>query len=65
MRDQSTGLHPAPDLVTDEADTTAQEARRHKAALAVAAQAKDAEECAMLLDMLGLHTRGGSRTEVA
>ncbi|MBB4688669.1 hypothetical protein [Amycolatopsis jiangsuensis] len=65
MRDLTTGLHPAPDLVTDEADTGAQEARRRKAALAVASRAKDADECALLLDMLGLHTGGTSRTEVA
>ncbi|GAA3573082.1 hypothetical protein GCM10022222_66700 [Amycolatopsis ultiminotia] len=65
MRDLTTGLHPAPDLVTDEVDTAGQEARRRKAALAVASRAKNAEECAQLLDMLGLHTNGGSRTEVA
>ncbi|MET9267652.1 hypothetical protein [Amycolatopsis sp. NPDC004079] len=64
MRDLTTGLHPAPDLV-DDTDAARQEERRRKAALAVASRAKDARECALLLDMLGLHAPGGSRTEVA
>ena len=38
---------------------------RRKAALAVAARAKDAEDCARLLDMLGLHATGKRASDVA
>ncbi|QWF84762.1 hypothetical protein [Amycolatopsis sp. CA-230715] len=44
-------LHPAPDLT--ESPEAAEEAR--KAALTVAAHARDRAECADLLEMLGLH----------
>ncbi|MFI5608889.1 hypothetical protein [Amycolatopsis sp. NPDC051903] len=65
MRDFSTGLHPAADLVTDE-DTEHQEHVRRRAALAVASNARDADDCALLLDMLGLHApRTKKRGEVA
>ncbi|RSN34749.1 hypothetical protein DL990_12500 [Amycolatopsis sp. WAC 01416] len=60
------GLHPVPDLVPEGQDTPEQEAIRRKAALAVASRARSAEDCATLLDMLGLHDGGGSSSsEVA
>ncbi|UMP03604.1 hypothetical protein [Amycolatopsis sp. EV170708-02-1] len=58
------GLHPVPDLLPDGQDTPEQEAIRRKAALAVASRAKSPEDCATLLDMLGLHDSGRS-SEVA
>ncbi|HWD03968.1 MAG TPA: hypothetical protein VG674_16115 [Amycolatopsis sp.] len=65
MRDTDTGLHPAADLVP-EGDTEQQEQMRRRAARAVAANARDAADCALLLDMLGLHSpRSGRRGEVA
>lgn len=63
-RDLSSGLHPVPDLLLDGQDTPEQEEIRRKAALAVAARASNAEDCAVLLDMLGLHD-GGRSSEVA
>ena len=65
MRDLTNGLHPVPDLLADGGDSPAQRQVRRKAALAVAARAKDAEDCALLLDMLGLHRDEGRGTEVA
>jgi len=41
------------------------ERTRHKAALAVAARAKDPEDCARLLEMLGLHRSGQRSSDVA
>ncbi|MFI6307859.1 hypothetical protein ACIBCH_38735 [Amycolatopsis thailandensis] len=58
------GLHPVPDLMAEGQDTPEQEAIRRKAALAVASRATSAEDCAALLDMLGLHD-GGRSSEVA
>ncbi|AGM05724.1 hypothetical protein AB0E55_26475 [Amycolatopsis keratiniphila] len=58
------GLHPVPDLLPEGQDTPEQEAVRRRAALAVASRAKSPEDCATLLDMLGLHDRGSS-SEVA
>lgn len=63
-RDLSSGLHPVPDLLPDGQDTPEQEEVRRKAALAVASRAANAEDCAVLLDMLGLHD-GGRGSEVA
>ncbi|MFJ8917779.1 hypothetical protein [Amycolatopsis sp. NPDC102389] len=63
MRDEL-GLHPVPDLLPEGQDTPEQEAIRRKAALAVASRAKNPEDCATLLDMLGLHDSGRS-SEVA
>ncbi|WP_410649653.1 hypothetical protein [Amycolatopsis sp. cmx-4-54] len=57
-------LHPVPDLLSEGQDTPEQEAIRRKAALTVASRAASAEDCATLLDMLGLHDRGRS-SEVA
>ncbi|MEU8418094.1 MULTISPECIES: hypothetical protein [Amycolatopsis] len=58
------GLHPVPDLLPEGQDTPEQEAIRRRAALAVASRAKSPEDCATLLDMLGLHDSGSS-SEVA
>jgi len=58
------GLHPVPDLMPESQDTPEQEAVRRKAAMAVASRATSAEDCATLLDMLGLHD-GGRSFEVA
>ncbi|WP_409492344.1 hypothetical protein [Amycolatopsis sp. cmx-11-12] len=58
------GLHPVPDLLPEGQDSPEQEAIRRKAALVVASRATDADDCATLLDMLGLHD-GGRSTEVA
>lgn len=63
-RDLSSGLHPVPDLLLDGQDTPEQEKVRRKAALAVASRATNAEDCALLLDMLGLHD-GRRGSEVA
>lgn len=66
MRDKRNDLRPVADLLLEGEDTPEQAHTRHKAALAVAARAKDADDCAQLLDMLGLHRSGGGRsTEVA
>ena len=49
-------LYPAvADLLVEGGDAPGQAAARRKAALAVAARAKDPEDCARLLEMLGLH----------
>ncbi|NBH09190.1 hypothetical protein [Amycolatopsis sp. SID8362] len=64
MRDKRNDLRPVADLLLEGGDSPEQERTRHKAALAVAAQAKDPEDCAQLLEMLGLH-RGGRASEVA
>ncbi|RSN23968.1 hypothetical protein NQK81_06890 [Amycolatopsis roodepoortensis] len=58
------GLHPVPDLLPEGQDTPEQEAIRRKAAIAVASRARSPEDCATLLDMLGLHDSGRS-SEVA
>ncbi len=63
-RDLTSGLHPVPDLLLEGQDSPEQEAVRRKAALAVASRAQSAEDCALLLDMLGLH-KGGRSSEVA
>jgi hypothetical protein len=65
MRDVLSGLQPALDLVLEGGDTPEQAEMRRRAALAVASRAKSAEDCALLLDMLGLHTDEGGATEVA
>jgi len=57
-RDLSKGLHPVTDLLPEGEDSPGQEAARRKAAVAVASRARDAQDCALLLDMLGLHVRG-------
>ncbi|MFG1647032.1 hypothetical protein ACGFMK_42715 [Amycolatopsis sp. NPDC049252] len=70
MRDKRNDLRPVADLLLDGGDSPDQERTRRKAALAVAAGATDADDCALLLEMLGLH-RGaggestGTSTEVA
>jgi hypothetical protein len=65
MRDKRNDLRPVVDLLLEGGDTPAQAATRRKAALAVAANAKDSEDCAQLLEMLGLHRSGGRSSEVA
>jgi len=60
MRDKRNDLRPVADLLVD-GDSPELERTRHRAALAVAARAKDPEDCARLLDMLGLH-RGSRRS---
>jgi hypothetical protein len=62
MRDKRNDLRPVADLLVDGEDTPERERTRRKAALAVAAGAKDSDDCAMLLEMLGLH-RGGSGSQ--
>ena len=57
-------LHPVPDLLPEGQDTPEHEAIRRKAAIAVASRARSPEDCATLLDMLGLHD-GGRSSEVA
>jgi len=64
MRDKRNDLRPVSDLLVD-GDSPELERTRHKAALAVAARAKDPEDCARLLDMLGLHRSGQRSTDVA
>jgi len=64
MRDLPS-LKPVADLVLEGSDTPEQEEKRRRAAIAVASRAKNAEDCAMLLEMLGLHSGGDRRTEVA
>ncbi|GAB3167078.1 hypothetical protein [Amycolatopsis sp. NPDC004378] len=65
MRDKRNDLRPVADLLLEGGDTAEQETTRHKAALAVASRAKDPEDCAQLLEMLGLHRPGGRSSEVA
>jgi hypothetical protein len=66
MRDKRNDLRPVADLLLEGGDSPAQAETRRRAALAVAARANDAEDCAELLAMLGLHRDGGSRgSEVA
>ncbi|MGW5720309.1 hypothetical protein ACWEVP_29360 [Amycolatopsis sp. NPDC003865] len=64
MRDKRNDLRPVADLL-EGGDTPAQADTRRKAALAVAARAKSPEDCAQLLDMLGLHRSGARSSEVA
>ena len=65
MRDKRNDLRPVADLLADGGDTAELARTRRKAALAVAARAKDADDCARLLDMLGLHTAGRRASDVA
>jgi len=65
MRNLPSGLRPAADLVLEGCDTPERAELRRRAAIAVASRAQDAEDCALLLEMLGLHSGGGRRTEVA
>ncbi|RSM37103.1 hypothetical protein DMA12_37935 [Amycolatopsis balhimycina DSM 5908] len=65
MRDKRNDLRPVADLLADGGDSPELERSRRKAALAVAARAKDAEDCARLLDMLGLHATGRRASDVA
>jgi hypothetical protein len=65
MRDKRNDLQPVADLLLEGADSPEQAQTRRKAALAVAARAKDSQDCAELLEMLGLHRSGGRSTEVA
>ncbi|MEV6880232.1 hypothetical protein [Amycolatopsis sp. NPDC051128] len=62
MRDKRNDLRPVADLLADGGDSPDQAHTRRRAALAVAARAKDPEDCARLLDMLGLH-RAGHRSD--
>jgi hypothetical protein len=64
MRDKRNDLRPVADLLVDGGNTPDRERTRRKAALAVAARAENAEDCARLLDMLGLHA-GHRSSEVA
>ncbi|MFF1614304.1 hypothetical protein ACFVYA_41660 [Amycolatopsis sp. NPDC058278] len=65
MRDKRNDLRPVADLLVEGGDPAELARTRHKAALAVAARAKDPEDCARLLDMLGLHRTGRRSTDVA
>jgi hypothetical protein len=65
MRDKRNDLQPVADLLLEGADSPEQAQTRRKAALAVASRAKDSQDCAELLEMLGLHRSGGRSTEVA
>jgi hypothetical protein len=65
MRDKRNDLRPVADLLLEGGDSPEQAQTRRKAALAVAARAKDPEDCAQLLEMLGLHRSGGRSSEVA
>ncbi|MCR6490224.1 hypothetical protein M8542_46200 [Amycolatopsis sp. OK19-0408] len=66
MRDKRNDLRPVADLLLEGGDTPEQEQTRRRAALAVAGRAKDADDCAELLAMLGLHRTGkGRSSEVA
>ena len=58
MRDKRNDLRPVADLLADGGDSPDQARTRRRAALAVAARAKDPEDCVRLLDMLGLHRAG-------
>jgi hypothetical protein len=64
MRDKRNDLRPVADLLVD-GDSPELERTRRKAALAVAARAKDPEDCARLLEMLGLHRSGQRSSDVA
>ncbi|MFE0020917.1 hypothetical protein [Amycolatopsis sp. NPDC059021] len=55
MHDVTSRLRPSADLALDGEDTPEQADVRRRAAAVVAAGAHDADDCAMLLDMLGLH----------
>ncbi|KZB79560.1 hypothetical protein [Amycolatopsis regifaucium] len=59
------GLHSVPDLLPEGQDSPEYQAVRRKAALAVASRATSADDCARLLDMLGLHASSGRSSEVA
>ena len=65
MRNKRNDLQPVADLLVEGGDAPAQAATRRKAALAVAARAKDPEDCARLLEMLGLHRAGRRYIDVA
>lgn len=65
MRDKRNDLRPVADLLADGGDTPELVRTRRKAALAVAARAKDPEDCARLLEMLGLHRSGRRSSDVA
>ncbi|KDN20970.1 hypothetical protein [Amycolatopsis rifamycinica] len=65
MRDKRNDLRPVSDLLADGGDPAELERTRRKAALAVAARAKDPEDCARLLDMLGLHRSSRRDSDVA
>jgi hypothetical protein len=65
MRDKRNDLRPVADLLIDGEDSPERERTRRKAALAVAARAKDPEDCARLLDMLGLHRSHRRASDVA
>ncbi|HEY3472171.1 MAG TPA: hypothetical protein VGL47_44045 [Amycolatopsis sp.] len=65
MRDKRNDLRPVADLLLDGGDSPEQARTRRKAALAVAARAADADDCAQLLEMLGLHRGGDRGSEVA
>jgi len=65
MRDKRNDLRPVADLLADGGDSPEQVRTRRKAALAVAARAKDPEDCAQLLEMLGLHRGSQRRSDVA
>jgi len=65
MRDKRNDLRPVADLLVDGGNSPEQARTRRQAALAVAARAKDPEDCARLLDMLGLHQGGARSSEVA
>ncbi|MFD9891621.1 hypothetical protein ACFWY9_19970 [Amycolatopsis sp. NPDC059027] len=55
MHDVTSRLRPSPDLAMEGEDTPEQVDVRRRAASVVATGARDADDCAMLLDMLGLH----------
>lgn len=65
MRDKRNDLRPVADLLLDGGDSPDQARLRRKAARAVAARAKDPEDCARLLEMLGLHRTGTRASDVA
>ncbi|OXM69993.1 hypothetical protein [Amycolatopsis vastitatis] len=65
MRDKRNDLRPVADLLADGGDSPELARTRRKAALAVAARAKDPEDCARLLDMLGLHSGTRRASDVA
>ncbi len=65
MRDKRNDLRPVVDLMVDGEDTPERQRLRRRAALAIAAGAKDADDCALLLEMLGLHRGDSKSTEVA
>jgi hypothetical protein len=65
MRDKRNDLRPVADLLVDGGDSAELARTRRKAALAVAARAKDPEDCARLLEMLGLHRSDRRSSDVA